>query len=66
MSAGALAVTRALQHGHVARSSSMPVVIGLIGGEWPERGDGTSETELLKSSKVLFDRLRGVLQALPV
>jgi len=32
MSAGALAVTRALQHGHVARSSSMPVVIGLIGG----------------------------------
>jgi hypothetical protein len=32
MSAGALAVTRALQHEHVARSSSMPVVIGLIGG----------------------------------
>ncbi len=32
MSVGAFAVTRALQHGHVARNSSMRVVTGLIGG----------------------------------
>jgi len=31
-SAGALAVTRALQQGQVARNNSMRVVIGLIGG----------------------------------
>jgi hypothetical protein len=32
MSAGACAVTRALQHGHVPPNSSMRVVTGLIGG----------------------------------
>src|ERR1700686_3267307 len=32
MSAGASAVTRALQHGHVARNRLIRVVIGLIGG----------------------------------
>src|ERR1700688_3997032 len=32
MSAGAWAVTRALQHGHVARNRLILVVIGLIGG----------------------------------
>jgi hypothetical protein len=32
MSAGALAVTRALQQGQVARNSSMRVVTGRIGG----------------------------------
>src|SRR5271155_3784835 len=32
MSAGAWAVTRALQHGHVARNRLIRVVIGLIGG----------------------------------
>jgi hypothetical protein len=32
MSAGAFAVTRALQHGHAARNRLIRVVIGLIGG----------------------------------
>src|SRR5271154_1460752 len=32
MSVGAWAVTRALQHGHVARNRLIRVVIGLIGG----------------------------------
>jgi hypothetical protein len=32
ISAGALAVTRALQQGHVARNNSTRVAIGLIGG----------------------------------
>src|ERR1700732_314196 len=32
MSAGVWAVTRALQHGHVARNRLIRVVIGLIGG----------------------------------
>jgi hypothetical protein len=32
MSAGAFAVTRALQEGQTARNSSMRVVTGLIGG----------------------------------
>jgi hypothetical protein len=33
MSAGAWAVTRALQHGHVARNRLIRVVIGLIVGQ---------------------------------
>jgi hypothetical protein len=32
ISAGAIAITRALQQGQMARNSSMRVVIGLIGG----------------------------------
>jgi hypothetical protein len=33
------------------------------GSEWPQRGDGSGEADLLKSGKILFDRLRRVLEA---